>query len=149
MKLRARTLWLSGLLVSLLAACGGGAGVPAAGPGAPASATAVERFLQLARQKDYVQMGWVFGTADGPIIERYPRPEVERRMYGIAEVLASDSFTVGTGSPVPGRIGRAESFSVRLQRGSLTSRVPITVVLGNDRRWFVEVVAVQAITNAP
>jgi hypothetical protein len=122
--------------------------VPAAGPGAPAAASAVERFLQLARQKDYVQMGWVFGTAEGPIIERFPRPEVERRMYGIAEVLANDSFTVGTGTPVPGRIGRAEAFSVRLRRGSLTKRVPMTTVLGDDRRWFVEIVDLQAITNA-
>ena len=140
-------LLLGIVLSSVLAACGGGAGVPAAGPGAPVAATAVERFLQLARQKDYIQMGWVFGTAEGPIIERFPQPEVERRMYGIAEVLANDSFTVGTGSPVPGRIGRAESFSVRIRRGSLTSRVPVTVVLGNDRRWFVEIVDIQALTN--
>ena len=149
MKLRARKLLLGGVLLSVLAACGGGVAVPAAGPGAATPASALERFLQLARQKDYVQMGWIFGTVDGPFIERYPRPEVERRMYGIAEVLANDSFTIGTGSPVPGRIGRAESFSVRLRRGSMTSRVPMTVVLTNDRRWFVEIVDIEAITNGP
>jgi hypothetical protein len=149
MKLRARKLLLGGVLLSVLAACGGGARVPAAGPGAPAAASAVERFLQLARQKDYVQMGWVFGTADGPFIESHPRPETERRMYGLAVVLQNDSFTVGTGSPVPGRIGRAESFSVRLQRGSIARRVPITTVLGRDRRWYVEIVDVEAITNGP
>ncbi|MBW3631336.1 MAG: hypothetical protein KY464_18890 [Gemmatimonadetes bacterium] len=123
--------------------------MPVAGLGAPGPAAAVERFLQLARQKDYVQMGWVFGNADGPVLARDPQPDVERRMYGLAEVLANDSFTVGTGSPVPGRIGTAESFRVRLRRGSLTRQVPVTVVLGRDRRWFVEMVAVQAITNTP
>jgi hypothetical protein len=142
---RVRSLWLTAVLVSLLTGCAGSAAAPAP----PAAASAVERFLQLARQKDYVQMGWVFGTVDGPIIERDPRPEVERRMYGLAEVLASDSFTVGTGSPVPGRIGSAEAFRVRLRHGSLTRLVPVTTVLGRDRRWFVEVVDIQAITNAP
>ena len=147
--MRARSLWLSALLVALLTGCAARAGAPVAGAGAPAAAAAIERFLTLARQKDYVQMGWVFGTEDGPIIARDPQPEVERRMYGLAEVLQSDSFTVGTGSPVPGRIGRAESFRIRLRRGSLTRQVPVTTVLGPDRRWFVEVVDVPAITNTP
>ena len=138
--MRARSRWLSAVLVVLLAACAGRSAAPAAGPGAPTAAGAVERFLQLARQKDYVQMGWVFGNAEGPVLARFPQPEIERRMYGLAEVVQSDSFAVGPGSPVPGRIGRAESFQVRLRRGSLTRRVPMTAVLGPDRAWFVELV---------
>ena len=147
--MRARSLWLSALLTVLLAGCAGRSGAPASGPGASSAAGAVERFLQLARQKDYVQMGWVFGNAEGPVLARFPQPEIERRMYGLAEVLLSDSFTVGAGSPVPGRIGRAESFRVRLRRGSLTKQVPITTVLGPDRAWFVELVDLEAITNTP
>ena len=147
--MRARSLWLSPLLVALLAACAGRSGTPASGPGAPTATSAVERFLQLARQKDYVQMGWVFGNTEGPVLARFPQPEIERRMYGLAEVLQSDSFTVGAGSPVPGRIGRAESFRVRLRRGALTKQVPITAVLGPERSWFVELVDIEAITNAP
>ena len=145
----ARSLWLPVLLASLLAGCAGRSGAPAAGPGSPTAAGAVERFLTLASQKDYVQMGWVFGNEEGPVLARFPQPEIERRMYGLAEVLQSDSFSVGAGSPVPGRIGRAESFRVRLRRGSLTKQVPVTTVLGPGRAWFVELVDIQAITNTP
>ena len=138
------------VLVTLLAGCAGrSAGAPAARSGAPSAAAAVERFLELARQKDYVQMGWVFGNAEGPVLARFPQPEIERRMYGLAEVVQSDSFTVGTGSPVPGRIGQAELFRVRLRSGSLTKQVPMTTVLGPGRVWFVELVDIEAITNTP
>ena len=132
-----------------LAACAGRSTAPTSGPGAPSAVGAVERFLQLARQKDYVQMGWIFGNAEGPVLARFPQSEIERRMYGLAEVVQADSFVVGPGSPVPGRIGRAESFRVRLRRGSLTKQVPMTTVLGPNGAWFVEVVDIEAITNAP
>lgn len=138
---------LVALAMLLLAACGGRVPPPAGAPGAPASAAAVERFLQLAGEKDYVQMGWVFGTEAGPIITRFPLPEVEKRMYALANLLQHSSFEVGSGSPVPGRIGVAEGFSVRMQTGGRTKQVPFVAVRGPDGRWFVERVSVEAITN--
>ena len=136
------------VIVMLLgAACGGRVRAPASGPGGPTATAAVERFLQLGREKDYVQMGWVFGTAEGPVIRRWPLPEVEQRMYALATVLQHDSFVVGPSSVVPGRIGSAESFRVQLRRGNQTFHVPVTAVRGPDRRWFVETVDIQAVTN--
>lgn len=137
------------LLVSL-AACAAGTAVPSAGAGAPTAPGAVERFLQLAGERDYVEMGWVFGTeSGGPIVRQWPRPEVERRMYAIASVLSHDSYVIGEGSPVPGRIGRAERFVVVIHSGQNVTDVPIIAVLGPGGRWFVEQVDLEAITNLP
>ena len=144
-----RVIHVALLLTTVLTsvACGGGVPRPVGGPGGPTAVAAVERFLQLARTQDFVQMGWVFGTSEGPVIQRDPVSDVERRMYALASVLQYDTFVPGPGMPVPGRTGAAEMFKVRLTRGTQTTEVPITVVRGPDRLWFVEQVAVEAVTN--
>jgi hypothetical protein len=129
-----------------LTACGGGLRPPSGLAGAPAAPAAVERFLQLAAERDYAGMGWVFGTADGPIMERDPAGQVEQRMYAIASLLDYDSFVVGSGSPVPGRTGDALRFNVVISRGGRTIDVPFTTVNGGGR-WFVEQVGVESITD--
>jgi hypothetical protein len=107
---------------------------------------AVERFLQLALERNYSAMGWVFGTSSGPINARDPRVEVEQRMYGLANLLESDGFVVGAARPVPGRMEEAVSLSVALRRGSQRFQVPFTVVRGPQGRWFVEQIGVESIT---
>jgi hypothetical protein len=136
-------------LVLLLAGCGPRIPSPIGGPGGPAAAGAVERFLQLANERQYVQMGWVFGNAQGAVIQSWPLPEVEQRMYALARVLEHDSFVVGPATPVPGRIGAAERFQVQLRAGNRQYQVPFTAVRGPNQRWYVEQVAVEAITNVP
>lgn len=138
---------LPGLLVLLLVACGGRIPPPQSGVGGPAAAAAVERFLQLAGEKDYVQMGWVFGTREGPVIRQWPQSEVEKRMYALASVLEHDSFVVGREGAVPGRMGEAVRFETQLLRQARTLSVPIVAVRGPDGRWFVEQVELQAVTN--
>lgn len=135
------------LALVLMAGCAGRGTPPAGGPGAPASTVAVERFLQLAADRDYIQMGWVFGTEDGPIMREYPQSEVEQRMYAIATVLRHDSFVVGPGAPVPGRMGTAERFTVRIQDGANQYDVPFIAVRGSGGRWYVEQVDLQAVTS--
>jgi hypothetical protein len=115
--------------------------------GAPAPAAAVERFLQLAAERDYGAMGWLFGTNAGPILRRDPVPEVEQRMYALASLLEHDSYVIGSGSPVPGRTGDAVRFEVVLRRGSQGYTVPFTTVRGPQQRWFVEQLAIEAITG--
>lgn len=122
---------------------------PAGGAGAPAPASAVERFLQLAEEGEYLQMGWYFGTSDGPVLQRDDPSEVEKRMYALATVLDNDGFVVGSPSAVPGRIGAAQSFAVRLQRGNRQLQLPVVAVRGPGGRWLVESVDLQAITNTP
>lgn len=143
-----RSLLMGALLVLGLAACAGRMPPPAGGPGAVSAVEAAERFMQLARESRYLEMGWIFGTSEGAIIQKYPASEVERRMYGIAEILKNDILVVGTGTPVPGRTGGAELFRMQLRRGNLRYEVPLTAVRGPGQRWFVEQVAVDAVTNA-
>lgn len=131
-------------VVLLTAACAAGRAPAGAAPGAPAAPAAVERFLQLARDRDYAEMGWVFGTSDGPILRRDPVGQVEQRMYALASLLEHDGFVVGSGSPVAGRTGTAIRFDVLLNRGTETFRVPFTTVVGPNSRWFVEQVAVES-----
>lgn len=132
----------------LLAACAGGMQAPASGVGAPAPAAAVDRFLQLAGEGDYLQMGWYFGTSDGAVLQRDPASDVEKRMYALATVMTNDGYVVGTGESVPGRIGAAQRFRVRLQREGRQIDVPIVTVRTGNERWLVEQVDVEAITNA-
>lgn len=135
------------LLVIGAAACAGNR-PPPGGPGGDSSGLAIERFLRLSQEQRYVDMGWVFGTESGPVIDQWPRPEVEQRMYAIARVLAHDSFVLGQSRPVPGRIGRAEMFTVIIQARGSTFEVPFTVVRGPNGRWFVEQVDLQAVTSS-
>lgn len=137
-------------LVLLLAACAsGGAPAPKSTPGAPASSAAVERFLRLAQDKDYGEMGWLFGTAQGSIMRRDRAGDVEKRMYALATVLQNNGYTIRGEEPIPGRTGGAVRVTVQLQQGNRRPDVPFTVVRGPDSRWFVEQVGVEAVTSAP
>lgn len=141
-----RSVALLGLAL-LISGCAARTQRPADGPGAPAASAAVDRFLQLAAAQNYVEMGWVFGTQQGPVIKQWSRPEVEKRMHAIADVLEHDSYVVGNGSVVPGRIGYATAFRVTLQRGSRSFEVPVVTVRGQGDRWYVERVDLEAVTN--
>lgn len=103
--------------------------------------------MQLAAQQDYLEMGWLFGTSEGPVLQRDPPADVERRMYALASVLRNQGFNIGTATSVPGRIGAAQQFSVSLTRDGREVRVPIIAVRGPGQRWLVEQVDVSAITN--
>lgn len=133
----------------MLAACAGGLRPPAAGVGAPAPNAAVERFLQLAGEREYLAMGWLFGTAEGAVLSRDTPSDVEQRMFALATLLQNEGYDVGTGSAVPGRVGGAQRFDVRLARGTQQMVVPITAVRGPGGRWLVELVDVEAITGRP
>lgn len=135
------------LLLLATAACAGNPR-PAGGTGGASATLAVERFLQLVDDESYVEMGWVFGTESGPVIEQWPRPEVEQRMYAIARVLAHDSYVLGPSQAVPGRIDRAERFMVTLQARGSVYEVPFIAVRGPRGRWYVERVDLQAVTGS-
>ncbi|HEX2094205.1 MAG TPA: hypothetical protein VHG28_17510 [Longimicrobiaceae bacterium] len=135
------------LLLSILAACGGSRPRPQSTPGAPAPAAAVERFLRLAAEKDYAEMGWLFGTTEGPVIRRDPPGDVERRMYALASVLEHTEFSIRGQEPVPGRTGGAVRLTVQLAQRGRRVDVPFVAVRGPEQRWYVEQVGVEALTN--
>lgn len=116
------------------------------GAGAVGPTIAVERFMRHAAAKEYAQMGWIFGTAQGPLVRRDPPAEVERRMYALSTVLEHTTFAVQGESPVPGRAGAAVQLPVRLVQRGREYVVPFTAVRGPDGRWFIEQIEVEAIT---
>jgi len=134
-------------LLLLATACGTTLGKPASGPGGEQPSDAVERFLQSAAAPDYLEMGWVFGTNKGPIIQRDPPREVERRMYALATILENEGHTIRSQSPVPGRIGGAIQVDVALKQRGRDIVVPFTVVRGPGHRWFIEQIKLEVLTG--
>jgi hypothetical protein len=92
-------------------------------------------------------MGWIFGTVDGAILQRDPAGQVEQRMYALAHLIEHDGFTIGPGSPVPGRTGEALLFEVVLRQGAESAPLPFITVRGPGGSWYVEQLAVEAITS--
>src|SRR5690606_28024614 len=105
--------------------------------------------MQLAGERQYLEMGWLFGTSEGAVLERDPASDVEQRMFALATLLQNQGYEVGTGTSVPGRVGGAQRFDVRMQRNGRQHTVPIVAVRGPGGRWLVEQVDVEAITGRP
>jgi hypothetical protein len=132
------------------AACGGGGGSRPVGGPAPANvgaamapAAAVEQFMGFAAQQRYTEMGYVFGTARGPLAEQQAPARVNRRMQAIATVLRHDTYSMTGVVPVADR-PEARQVTVQIRRGQRTMTVPFTVVQGPGGRWLVEVVDLEA-----
>ncbi|WP_420129186.1 hypothetical protein [Longimicrobium sp.] len=132
------------------AACGGGSGSRPVGGPAPANvgaamapASAVEQFMGFAAQQRYTEMGYVFGTARGPLAEQQAPARVNRRMQAIASVLRHDTYAMTGVVPVVDRPD-ARQVTVQIRRGQRTMTVPFTVVQGPGGRWLVEVVDLEA-----
>ena len=139
------------VLVLLLAsaACAGSAGGRPGGPApggvgaAMAPAAAVEQFMGFAAQQRYTEMGYVFGTARGPLAQQQAPERVARRMQAIAQVLRHDTYSMTGVTPVAGRAD-ARQVIVQIRRGRRTATVPFIVVQGPGGRWLVEVVDLEA-----
>lgn len=131
----------------VLMACSGTAQTarPAGTPGGAAPAATVEAFLQLAAQKNYAQMGYLFGTREGAIINRDREAQVERRMYTIATILENQRFVIRDQSAIPGR-SDAVQLNVQLTQRGQTVDVPFVLVRSGDR-WFVEQIDLERITK--
>lgn len=139
------------VLLATAAACGGGGtsgavipGVAPAPAGAPADA--VERFMRLMGAKDYLGMGHLFGTAEGPITSRDPQQQVERRMYAIASIMANDRFVIRGQQGIPGRGPEVTQLTVQVTQQGHTRDVPF-VVVRTANGWLVEQVDLQAVTR--
>lgn len=119
---------------------------PRGGAGGAEPSTTVEQFLRLAGRKQYLDMGWLFGTREGPVIQRDGRPDVERRMYALASVLENERFVIRDETPIPGSVGEAVRLTVQIRNRGRTLDVPFVTVRGPGGRWFVEQIDVQAVT---
>ena len=135
-------------MLLLLAACGSGLRPPPGGPGAPTAAATVERFLQLADAREYIAMAYVFGTERGPYVEQVDPDVAERQMYLFSCVLGGLGREVLGELPIPGTLGRAMRFSVRLTQDDRSVTLPFRVVRGPDERWYLEQFDIEALTRS-
>lgn len=105
----------------------------------------VEQFLRAANQKDLQAMGRLFGTKDGPIINRESRQAMEQRMFTIASVLRHQDFEIQAEQVVPGRTTEATRLTVRLTINEKPYTVPFVLVRHKDG-WLVEQIGLEQIT---
>src|SRR5690554_1235668 len=57
-----------------------------------APALVIERYLQAANQQDLDTMARLWGDADGLVIDRDPRDEVQKRLYATALILKHEDY---------------------------------------------------------
>lgn len=113
--------------------------------GALSAESAVGQFLDAAKRNDYGLMARLFGTTDGPAIERMGRVEVEQRMFVLASILRHQSYSLrpmGVAEAEGKRRVIAEMVGTR--NGDAT--VPF-VAASNQGRWFVEQIMTDDLTS--
>ncbi len=104
--------------------------------GAESAETAIGRFLDAAKLRDYATMARLFGTDDGPAERRWGRGETEQRMVVLAGLLAPGGYQLRP-NPVTGADG-ASRWTVDLT-GTPNGTVSVPVFIVSDgNRWFVE-----------
>lgn len=134
---------LAGALAFGAAACGGGspgAGVPSpvGGYGAATSENAVIQFLDAAQNEDYEGMWTVFGTAEGPAIERFGVQETEARMVVLSRLLKHRDYELRVAN-LAGLGPDRTRYEVRMEgtrKGSVM--VPFVTAHDDNGRWYVE-----------
>ncbi len=137
-------------------------------PGAAVGAQlSVERFLQASNQRDYVAMGRIFGTEDGPAMDTggtvgcafkkigswfggsscIDKRDVEIRMDAIASILEHSDYRIVGEQRVAGRDSPTTRITVDLtnQQGTAVRGVPFDVVQSGAGRWLVEEVDLQMV----
>lgn len=119
---------------------------PGAQFGAPTSEMAVRSFLDGANVEDFQQMSDVFGTADGPAVDRFGVTDVEQRMIVLAKLLRHESYDLSQANLAqlgPDRV-RWEARMEGTRKGAVV--VPVITVPDRSGRWFVERLNVDALT---
>jgi hypothetical protein len=152
--LKRASAWIPVLVAAVLLTWSCGSSRSAATPGvsgaqdygALSSELAVRTFLDAAAADDYPRMWRVFGTKDGPAVERFGIPEIEARMIVLARLLKNSGYDLrvaNLASYGPDRV----RYEVDL-RGSRKGNVvvPVLTVPARGDRWFVEQLDMDALT---
>lgn len=114
------------------------ASAPVGGYGAESAESAITRFLDAAQAENYEGMWAVFGTAEGPAIERFGVQETESRMVVLARLLKHEGYELRL-SNLAGLGPRRSRYEVRM-RGTRKGSVMVPFVTAHDDRgrWYVE-----------
>lgn len=142
---RGAAIAFAGMLGLGAAACGGGspgagAGVPSpvGGYGAATPENAVVQFLDAAQNEDYEGMWTVFGTSEGPAIERFGVQETEARMVVLSRLLKHRDYELQVAN-LAGLGPNRTRYEVRMEgtrKGSVM--VPFVTAHDGSGRWYVE-----------
>lgn len=137
---------LTALVVLAMTACGSSsrqvdrAGSPAGQQayGANTSEQAVRTFLDAAAADDYPRMWAVFGTKDGPAVERFGIQEIEPRMIILAGLLRNRGYQMRVANLASYGSERVR-YMVKL-RDTRNGTIELPVLTTPDRtgQWFVE-----------
>lgn len=114
--------------------------------GSSTSEMAVRGFLDGANADDYSRMSALFGTDQGPAVERFGVTDVEQRMIFLASILKHDSYELQQANLAqlgPDRV----RWDVRMT-GTRKGQVVVPIVTVPDRagRWYVEILNLDALT---
>lgn len=120
---------------------------PRDGTSAVAPTLVVERFLNAANANDLETMGRLFGTANGAILERDDRANVEQRMYLVANILRHQDFRFAGEGIVPGRTAETTRLMVQMTVKGQEFVVPFTMVR-SKKGWMIEQIGLDVITAA-
>lgn len=114
--------------------------------GASTSELAVRGFLEGANAEDYQQMSSLFGTRDGPAVDRFGVTDVEQRMIFLSKLLEHESYELRQANL--SQLGPDRVRYVVELTGTRKGRVnvPVVAVPGSDGRWFVEQLDVSALS---
>ncbi|HEX8245727.1 MAG TPA: hypothetical protein VF541_19600, partial [Longimicrobium sp.] len=78
---------------------------------------------------------------------RDPGPQVERRMFAIANILQHERFVIRAEQPIPGRGPDAAQLTVQITQEGRAMDVPFVVVRTPAGAWLVEQVDLEAVTR--
>lgn len=110
------------------------------------SSLVVEQFMRAANAKDLDAMARLFGTRDGPVFGKWPKDEIEKRMFVISTELKHEDFSVTAEQIVPGRGADATKLTVKLRKDGKDYNVPFTLVRYKNESWLVEQIGIDVIT---
>lgn len=133
-------------LLLLLAGCGGRIPPPAGGPGGPTPRETLQRFLDFADERRYLDMAWIFGTRRGPYLKDVEPALAERQMFLFSCLIRGVQREVASERPIAGSVGSEVSFSVQMQAGTEKVLVPFVAVRGPEGRWFIQEFHYEVIT---
>lgn len=111
------------------------------------SSLVVEQFMRAANAKDLDAMARLFGTKDGSVFGRWPKDEIEKRMFVISTELKHEDFSVTAEQIVPGRGADATKLTVKLRKDGRDYNVPFTLVRYKNESWLVEQIGIDVITS--
>ncbi len=147
-----RAAWLAAALAIVVslggAGCASGGSGAASQEGVPGGGTAeeaVQAFLEAANVDDYRAMTRLFGSVDGPALQRMDQAELEQRMFVLAALLEHESYVLRRSGLTEGP--NEIRFLVDMV-GTRNGEVTVPVVAAtHGGRWYVQQVVTGPLTG--